>query len=42
VAAYKDGALIQEAFPNLDKAEREFLISGVTAEEWIALFGTEA
>jgi len=26
--------LIQDAFPNLDKEQREFLISGITPDEW--------
>ena len=28
------GALVQEAFPNLSAAEREFILTGITAEEW--------
>ena len=31
---WMSGKLIQEALPNLSTDEREFLISGVTAEEW--------
>ena len=30
--------LIQEAFPNLTPSEREFILSGSTAEEWNELF----
>jgi len=26
--------LVQDAFPNLDKEQREFLISGITPDEW--------
>ena len=26
--------LVQDAFPNLDKGQREFLISGITPDEW--------
>lgn len=33
------GALIQEAFPDLTPDEREFIISGITKEEWEELFG---
>ena len=33
------GALIQEAFPELTPDEREFIISGITKEEWNELFG---
>ena len=32
-------ALIQDIFPNLTSAQREFIISGVTEEEWIKAFG---
>ena len=31
---WMSGKLIQEALPNLSTDEREFLISGVTSEEW--------
>lgn len=31
---YSAGALVQDAFPNLNADEREFLISGATPEEW--------
>lgn len=33
--------LIQVAFPLLTPDEREFLISGVTPEEWDELFGED-
>jgi hypothetical protein len=36
----RGGSLIQNAFPNLSKAEREFLITGSVQEEWDAVFGT--
>ena len=32
---------IQNVMPNLDKHEREFLISGCTKEDWIILFGED-
>jgi hypothetical protein len=35
--AYERGALLQEAFPHLSPAEREFIKTGVTAEEWQTL-----
>lgn len=38
-AAYEAGALIQDAFPNLTPDEREFIKTGITAEEWDAAFG---
>jgi 7,8-dihydro-6-hydroxymethylpterin-pyrophosphokinase len=34
VSAYMNGALIQNAFPNLTASEREFILTGITAEEW--------
>ena len=41
VAAWQNGVLIQNAFPNLSPDEREFLKTGITAEEWEAMFGGE-
>lgn len=32
--SFRDGKLIQEAMPHLSADEREFIISGVTQEEW--------
>jgi len=34
LAAWQGGMLIQVAMPHLTAAEREFLISGLTAAEW--------
>lgn len=34
VQAYMDGALVQDAFPNLSADEREFIMTGITAEYW--------
>jgi len=34
-----DGELIQTAMPRLDADEREFIKTGVTAEEWEEMFG---
>lgn len=31
------GALIQNIMPHLSEDEREFIISGITAEEWASL-----
>ena len=33
--------LVQDAFPTLDKGQREFLISGITPDEWNETFGEE-
>jgi len=35
------GLLVQAVFPNLSAGEREFLISGITPEEWNKTFGEE-
>ena len=34
LAAWRDGMVIQQAMPHLTATEREFLISGMTQEEW--------
>ena len=33
------GTLVQDAFPQLSDSAREFLMSGITPEEWDATFG---
>jgi hypothetical protein len=33
--------MVQEAFPHLSKEDREFLMTGITAEEWLAVFPPE-
>ena len=37
-AQWLDGELIQNAMPDLSEEDREFLISGSTAEEWNEFF----
>ena len=37
VQAYMDGALIQNAFPQLTAGEREFIKTGITEESWEAM-----
>ena len=39
--AYQNGMHVQNAFPDLDVDQREFIITGITAEEWDATFGEE-
>ena len=39
--AWQNGALIQDVMPQLSVADREFLINGVTDEEWRQTFGEE-
>ena len=36
---WKSGMLIQDAMPNLSPDDREFLITGVTSDEWDAFIG---
>ena len=35
------GELIQNAMPHLTPDEREFLMTGITSEEWAEAFGSE-
>tara|TARA_R110002073_G_scaffold65898_1_gene164261 strand:+ start:701 stop:934 length:234 start_codon:yes stop_codon:yes gene_type:complete len=35
------GLLVQAVFPQLSSSEREFLISGITPQEWNDTFGGE-
>ena len=41
IAAWKAGALIQDAMPFLSDEDREFVMSGITPEEWNKTFGSE-
>ena len=34
IKAWKSGMLIQDAMPRLTTDEREFIMTGITAEEW--------
>ena len=36
--AWHDGMKIQHAFPKLTADQREFIMTGITAEEWAAKF----
>lgn len=38
---YHSKELIQNIVPNLTMAEREFLMTGITSEEWDNTFGEE-
>lgn len=38
INAWRNGKLIQDAMPNLTPAEREFIKTGVTPEEWNETF----
>ena len=37
----ESGKLIQDVMPDLDDDQREFLMSGITPEEWDDMFGEE-
>ena len=39
IAAWISGTLIQKAMPQLSADEREFVMTGVTCEEWDKQFG---
>jgi len=39
--AWKSGTLAQVAFPNATPDEREFVMTGITKEEWDDLFKEE-
>jgi hypothetical protein len=36
--AWLDGTLIQNAMPNISADEREFIMTGITPEEWDSAF----
>ena len=38
---WANGALIKDAMPNVSVDDREFLMTGVTPEEWTDTFGSE-
>jgi len=37
---HRNGAFAQDVFPHLSRSDREFIISGITPDEWICEFGT--
>lgn len=39
--AWRGGELVQNAFPNLSPSEREFLMTGITPDEWDRMFGED-
>ena len=41
IASWKAGTLIQKAMPQLSADEREFVMTGVTDQEWSDEFGTD-
>ncbi len=41
ISRWESGVLIQDAFPNLDADQREFIKTGITPEVWDAMFAGE-
>jgi hypothetical protein len=41
IAMWKGGMFIQEAMPHLTPDEREFIMTGITAEEWAKEYGSD-
>lgn len=39
--SWRSGTLIQDAFPTLSIEQREFLMTGITPDEWARAFGEE-
>lgn len=39
--SWESGELIQNAMSNLSPDEREFILTGITPEEWDSIFGEE-
>lgn len=39
LARWDAGELIQNAMPNISADDREFIMTGITSEEWKATFG---
>lgn len=42
IEMWENGALVQDAFPNLTPSQREFILTGITDEEWDEAFTPEA
>jgi hypothetical protein len=41
LALWESGMLIQEAMPNIGSDEREFIMTGITPQEWDNAMGIE-
>ena len=39
ILKWQFGTFAQDAFPNLDASEREFIMTGITPNEWENMFG---
>lgn len=42
VREYTNGGLVQNVFPHLTAGDREFLVTGITEQEWAEVFGEQA
>jgi hypothetical protein len=40
LTAWRGGACIQVVMPGISPVDREYIMMGITAEEWQAVFGT--
>tara|TARA_R110001592_G_C12955362_1_gene731788 strand:+ start:316 stop:513 length:198 start_codon:yes stop_codon:yes gene_type:complete len=41
IFAWQNGELAQNAMPNLSADEREFIMTGITPDEWASVFGED-
>jgi len=41
LVAYEDGALLQDAFPQLSADDREFIKTGISSLEWLQMSGCQ-
>lgn len=41
IERWENGELVQKAFPNLTASQREFLMTGITDDEWDAAFAED-
>lgn len=41
LSEWRDGALVQDVFQHLSVDDREFIMTGITPEEWLAVFGED-
>ena len=41
LVAWEEGALVQDAFPNLSADDREFIKTGISAQEWQQVSGCQ-
>lgn len=40
-SAFMNGTMIQDAMPNLSADDREFILTGITPEDWATIFPGE-